>query len=78
MHQIGQFHIGDAAVLMQIVQNFDVDPIQFHGRLRRSHAAAQNAAASTTIDTTTAGRPVHPSRHHFETQRLPISIELPE
>jgi hypothetical protein len=40
MHKISQFHIGDAAVLLQFVKNSDVDPIQFHGRLRGTHATA--------------------------------------
>ena len=78
MHELSQFHVGDAAVLLQFVQNLDVDPIQFHGRLRRKRATAQNAAVLVTIDTITAGRPVHQVGYSIETQRLPILAEPPE
>ena len=30
MHQIGELHIGDAAVLLQLVQDANVDPVELH------------------------------------------------
>jgi hypothetical protein len=42
--EFGQFHIGDAAVLLQFVKDLDVDPVEFHRRAPISRAAGRRLA----------------------------------
>ncbi len=42
MHQIGQLHIGDAAILLQLVEDLDIRPVEFHHRLAASPVLVQH------------------------------------
>ncbi len=57
MHELGQFHIGNAAVLLQLVHDADINPVELH-RANPPRAARPRAYPNPMLGSSGRYRPL--------------------